>query len=94
MQEYDEISDCLNRLIEAIRLYVKREENQDEMESQIQKETHLLSLLGKRIGGQMKEDIFLLCEDAKSFIRDSDDPKKESSLLERCLVLKNDLWEL
>jgi hypothetical protein len=94
MQEYDEISESLDRLIEAVRLFVKKEEPLAEMASRIEKEIQLLSGLGKRLGGQMKEDVQALCEEGREFVHHSDDPKKESSLLEHCLILKNDLWEL
>jgi hypothetical protein len=94
MDEYEEISNSLDRLVESLRLFVRKEESREEMSCQIHKEiTHMLPL-GKRVGGKVAEDIRALAAEALIFIGKNNDPETESTLIERCLALKNDLWEL
>jgi hypothetical protein len=94
MEEYEEISECLDWLMQTVRLYVRKDLSNQEMSEQIKNEVDRLSHLGKRVGGKMVDDIRSLCEEALLFIQESDNPDRESSLIDHSLTLKNDLWEL
>ncbi len=94
MQEYEEISDHLNRLVEGVRSFVRKEKTLEEVSDLVKGEMHHLLVFGKRVGGKLHEDVQALQKKACAYLQNSDDPGLESAFFELCLLLKNNLWEL
>jgi hypothetical protein len=92
-KQFAELSKALNGFVEILRDFDQGKKEETLLKQEIVVPLRQIDVLGKSIGGQIHHHVQKLKEDFSLFIQEPKDIQK-TLLMQDCVRLKNEVWEL